>query len=260
MQYFSIMRRKTPKLFYFHYICLVIFVTLLSGAISTSFSNTAIAQVSSSNEAESAQLIKAKKVTQGFFDSLIGGQYEQAREYISPSVKEYFSAADIEQQWQKVLDDMGSFVQYRKIRPTKLFDSYYVLVTANFENLISDFVVTLDSNQQITTVDFLSIGNIQANAEEFVDALGNGKYGVARGYLTPDLKKTILPENLEQRWQEIVAAAGPFKYRTSSRVVKSSSSDAVLVDLEFARENRSFLILFNPLGQIVGVDFPQSPE
>jgi hypothetical protein len=134
-------------------------------------------------------------------------------------------------------------------------------VTANFENLISDFVVTLDGNQQITAVDFLSIRNIQENAEKFVDAVSNGKYGVARGYLAPEFKKTILPETIKQRWMAILATTGPFKQRSNSRVVKSASgADLVLVNLEFERENRSFMIIFNPLGKIVGVDFPNSKE
>jgi hypothetical protein len=237
---------------------LIIFVTTLSGAISIPLSPEATAQVSQSDDAKSNQLIKAQEVTQGFFDSLIEGKFEQAREYLSPSLKKYVSAEDLEQEWQKLVDNIGAFVQYKNIRPTAVFDTYTVLVTANFENLISDFVFTLDGNQQITAVDFLWIGNIQDNAEEFVDALSNGKYVVARGYLAPDLKKTLLPETIEQRWLEILATTGPFKRRSSSKVVNSSGSDVVIVNLEFERENRSFMIVFNPLGEIVGVDFPQS--
>lgn len=253
------MKYRRQKLPYFS-VWLAILTTMLSGAILIPLSTRVIAQVSQSDEAESDGLVKAKEVTQGFFDSLIAGEFEQARKYLSPNIQEYLSAEDLEQQWQKVLEDRGSFVQYRKIRPTEVLDTYYVLLTANFDNLISDFTVTLDKKQQITTVDFLLIGKIQSNAEEFVDALSSGKYAVARGYLTPDLKETILPENLGQRWQEIEATAGSFRYRTSSRVIESSNSNAVLVNIEFERENRSFLIIFNPLSQIVGVDFPQSPE
>ena len=260
------MKCRIKKLSYFS-INLAIFGGLISSFLPTKvlsltptysrINSPKIAQASSSDEAE---LIKAKEVTQGFFDSLIAGEFEKAREYFSPSIKEYFTAADLEKQWQKVLNDMGSFIKYKKIRPTKVFDTYYVLMTANFENLISDFSVTLDSNQQITTIDFLLIGNIQTNAEEFVDALSTGKYAIARGFLTPDLKEELLPEDLEQEWQEIVADAGAFKYRTNSKVVEGSRSDAVLINLEFAKEKRSFMIIFNPLGEIVGVDFPQSPE
>ncbi len=254
------MKYRIQRLPYFS-IWLAIFGTILRGVISIPLSTEAIAEVSQLNETKSNQLMKAEEVTQGFFDSLIAGQFEEAREYLSPSLKEYVSAADIEQQWQKVLDDRGSFVQYRRIRPAAIFDTYTVMMSANFEHSIPDFVVTLDSNHQITAVDFLLIGNIQVNAEEFVDALSNGKYGVARSYLTPELKKTLLPETIEQRWLGVLAETGSFKRISNSKVVQSpSGSNVVLVNLEFERENRSIMIIFNPLSEVVGVDFPQSSE
>ena len=268
------MKRRIQKFpcFYIHW---PIFVAVFSGVISIPFSAIAIAlphshsrisslqlaQVSSSDESKSAKLARAKEVTQGFFDSLIGEQFEQAREYFSPSIQQYFSASDLEQQWQKVLKQKGSFVRYKKIRPAAIFDTYTVLMTANFENSISDFVVTLDSNQQITAVDFLLIGNIQVNAEEFVDALSKGSYAVARGYLTPELKETELPENIKEKWFNILAETGSFKRISNSKVVQSpSGSDVVLVNLEFEQENRSMMIIFNPLSEIVGIDFPQAPD
>ena len=251
----STMKHRIQRLPYFS-VWLVIFLTILSGAISIPLSTKAIAQVSQSDEPKSQRLAKAKQVTQGFFDSLIKGNFEQAIKYGSPSVTKYYSAADLEEEWQKLLKDLGAFVQYRRIRPTAVLDTYTVLVTANFEKLIFDFVVGLDDKYQITTLDFLWIGNIEDNAEEFVDALSNGKYTTARGYLTPDLKKTLLPENIEQKWEEILETTGPFKRRSDSQVVKSSTSNVVLVNVEFERENRSFMVIFNPLGEIVGVDFP----
>ena len=235
---------------------LVVLATILSGAISIPLSTEAIAQVSQSGKTQPNQLTKAQNVTQKFFDFLIEEQFEEARKYLSPSIKEYFSVSDLEQAWQKILDNNGAFVQYRRIRPTSVFDTYTVLMSANFENRISDFVVSLDSNQQITDVDFLWIGNIQDNAEEFVDAISNGRYGVARGYLAPDFKKTILAETIEQQWLEILATTGSFKRRSNAKVVESSNSNVVLVNLEFEKENRSFMIIFNPLSEIVGVDFP----
>ena len=251
------MKNKIKKLSYLS-IGLVMFAA--SGAMAIPISTKAIAQFAQADDTKSDRLAKAEKVTQGMFDSLIEGQFEQARNYLSPSVKEYLSAAEIEQQWQKILTNMGAFVEYKKIRPTESLGTYTVLVSARFENLITDFVITLDSNQQITSVDFLWIGNVQENAENFVDALTSGNYGAARGYLEPKLKATLLPETLEQRWLEILEETGSFKRRSESKRVESSSSNLVLVNLEFERENRSFMIIFNPLKQIVGVDFPESPE
>ena len=241
---------------------LIILGTILSGTTAILTSNKAIAEeVAQLNESKSDQLTKAQEVTQGFFDSLINGQFQESLDYLSPSIQGYSSGEDIQEQWQKVLDDRGAFVEYRRIRAAAIFDTYTVLMTANFENSIADFVVTLDSNQQITAVDFLLIGNIQVKAEEFVDALGNGKYGLARGYLTPQLKETVLPENIEESWLDILAETGAFKQISSSEVVRSPSlSEIVLVNLEFEQEDRSIMILFNPLSEIVGVDFPEESE
>ena len=263
------MQHRISKLSSFP-ICLITLGTMFNGIMIILPSSQGITlaqsqpnqQVTQLNDSKSERLIKAQEVTQKFFDSLIEGQFEQAQEYLSPSVKKYLSILDIQQQWQRVVSDRGSFVEYRKIRPTGIFDTYTVFVTANFDQSIADFVVTLDSNQQITAVDYRTIRNIQVNAAEFVEALSNGRYGVARTYLTPELKQTVLPENIEEGWLDILAETDSFKGVSNSKVVQSpSGSDAVLIDLEFERANRSMMIIFNTLSEIVGVDdFPQSPN
>ena len=240
--------------------CLVIVATIFSGAMTITPSKIAIAQTSQAKDTRAERLTKVEAVTKKMFDSLNAGKYDQAINYFSPSMKNYFSAQELELEWQKVLKNMGAFVEYKKIRSTQVFDTYTVLVSARFESIITDFVVTLDNNQQITAVDFLWLGNIQENAEEFIDAIANGQYALARGYLDPKTKQTLLPEEIEQEWQEIIEEAGSFKRRSDSKVIESSRSDVVLIDLEFARENRTIMIIFNPLMQIVGVDFPDEQE
>ena len=223
-------------------------------------STKAIAQIAQSEKAQDDGLTKAQEKTKEMFDTLIAREFEQTTDYLSPRLKEYLTATEIEQYWQNIIANMGSFVEYKKIRPIKVFDTYTVLVSARFARKITDFSVTLDSNQQVTSVDFLWIGNVQENAENFVDALTKGHYARARGLLAPKLKETLLPEDIEQAWQEILVETGSFKRRSESKRVESSSSNLVLVNLEFERENRSFMIIFNPLKQIVGVDFPESGE
>ena len=252
------MKYKITKLSYLS-LCLVLCTSILGGTMTIFSSSRAIAQIAQSEQTQDDGVTKAGKVTQAMFDSLIAGEFEQVKGYLSPSLKNYLTTAEIEQYWQNVITNMGGFVEYKKIRPIRIFDTYTVLVSAKFRSKITDFSVTLDSNQRVTSVDFLWIGNVQENAENFVDALTKGNYAAARGYLEPKLKETLLPEDLEQAWQEILAETGSFKRRSDSRRVESSSSNLVLVNLEFERENRSFMIIFNPLKQIVGVDFPE-PE
>lgn len=236
------MKRRIQRLTHFSG-WFVILVAILSRGIPISLTTEASAQISQTDDARSERAKEARQVTKEFFDSLVAGNFSQTREYLSPSIREYISAADIQQQWQRILDTKGAFVKYSKIRPMNVFsNNYTVLVTANFENSIPDFVVTLDPNLQITAVDFLLIGNNQASAEEFVGALANSQYGVARSYLTPDLKKKLLPETLEQRWQEIIETTGPFESLANSRVVENSGSDIVIVELDFERETRSFAL------------------
>ena len=234
--------------------------TATSGAISIFGSNKAIAQIAQSEATREEKLAKVEAVTKGMFDALVAGNFDQAKGYLSPSLKDFLTTAEIEEYWQDVVAKMGNFVEYKKIRPTAVFDNYTVLVSARFESKITDFSVTLDSNQQVTSVDFLWIGNVQENAEQFVDALAQGNYAAARGYLDPKIKKDFLPGDLEEAWQEILAETGSFKSRSDSKRVEGSGSDIVLVNLEFERENRSFMVIFNPLKQIVGVDFPESGE
>ncbi len=252
------MKYPIKKLSYFSFF-LVIITTILNGAMVIPSSTKAIAQIAQSQPTKDDNLAKVEEVTKEMFDSLIAGEFEQTKGYLSPSLKEFLTVDEIEQYWQNIITNMGAFVEYKKIRPLKIFDTYTVLVSARFKSKITDFSVTLDSNQQVTSVDFLWIGNVQENAEQFVDALIQGHYAVARGFLDPKLKETLLPEDLEQAWQEILAETGSFKRRSDSRRVESSSSNIVLVNLEFQKENRSFMIIFNPLKQIVGVDFPE-PE
>lgn len=238
---------------------LVFFTSILGGAMA-SFSDTKeIAQIAQAAETQDDGLAKAETVAKEMFDSLIAEDFEQTSEYLSPSIQNYVTTAEIEQYWQNIITKMGAFVEYKKIRPIKVVDTYTVLISARFDSKITDFSIALNSDQQITSVDFLWIGNVQENAENFVDALTNGNYAAARGFLDPKLKETLLPEDLEQAWQEVLAETGSFKGRSDSRRIESASSNLVLVNLEFERENRSFMIIFNPLKQIIGVDFPE-PE
>lgn len=63
------MKHRIQRLPYFS-VWLVVFMTILSGAISIPLSTKAIAQVSQSDEViKSNQLIKAERVTQGLFDT-----------------------------------------------------------------------------------------------------------------------------------------------------------------------------------------------
>lgn len=211
-------------------------------------------------DSPSPQVNEAGTITKNFFTLLAQQQYDQASQYLSPSLTADGSATQLQQLWQNLLGTTGNFTAIQQVYPTGLLGNYTVLVTIGFEKSIEDFVVKLDSNQKITAVDFPQVGDIQTNAEKFVDAISQGDYSLARSYLSPDLKQQFLPETIQQRWQAILAKLGPFKQRTTTKVVEANDYEAVLVNLEFAQYSGGFLIFFNPLGEITGIQSPLSPQ
>lgn len=218
-------------------------------------------QVAQLLDSPSPELSNIQTITRNFFMSLAQREFEQARQYMSPSLAtESSSAAQLQQIWQNLLETTGNFVEITRIYPSELLGTYTVLVTARFQNSTSDFVVELDQNQQITTVNFLQLGNIQVNAEKFVDAISQGEYALARSYLSPDLKQQFLPETIEQRWEAILTRLGSFQQRTTSTVARGTNHDAVLINLEFEQYSGGFLVFFNPLGQIVGFESPLTAQ
>lgn len=220
----------------------------------------AIAQTAQPANIEANQLSSAQAITEKFITLLVQQKFEQALQYASPNLQNSWSAQDLERAWKRLLDTVGPVEKIAQIRPSVLFNSYTVLATIRFRDSTSDFVVSLDQNQKITAVDFLWLGGMQKNAESFIDALSTGKYGVARSYLEPRLKPTYTPAVLKQKWEAMLSTTGPFKRRGTSKLVRGSASDVVVINLEFEKGQGSFMIVFNPLGEIVGVDFPKQSK
>lgn len=235
--------------------------TLLSVVITTpALQSPSIAQVIQPPQSQPTQLASAQAVTQQFITLLTQQKFEQARQYISPSGQSYWTAQDLQRVWQRLLDTVGPLNTIAQIRPSLSGNTYTVLVTGRFQGSTSDFVITLDSNQKVLAFDFPWLGGLQKNADAFVDAITTGDYGVARSYLSPHFKQTFLPETLKQRWEAVQAKMGTFKRRSASTLVRSSNSDVVLVNLEFEKGTSSFMIILNPLGDVIGVDFPQKHQ
>lgn len=234
----------------------VMIPALLIGSITLPANSQEPIEVAQLLNSSSPQLKNAQANAQNFLLLLSQQKFEQARQYLSPDLKNYTSAAQLQQVWQNFVGLTGDFVEIQQVQPSELQGSYSVLVSVRFRNSSEDFVITQDQNQQITSVNFLRLGNIQINAEKFADALSRGEYGLARTYLSPALKKKFLPGVIQQRWQAVLAKTGAFKRRMTSSVINGADYDVVLINLEFANYSGRFLVFFDPLGQIIGFDSP----
>lgn len=189
---------------------------------------------------------------------LAAQRYEEVRASLYPELRDAISAAEIQQQWEQLLEIQGPFKRIVNVRPARVFDGAIVLVTASFEQGSEDLMVIFNDQQQIVGFDILQLNdNIQAIAEEFVDALATGDYALARRNFHASLKNEVFPADLEQEWQAAQAVNGQFQRRLSSQVRPGISTDVVQVSVEFANTTGDILVAFKS-GKISGFDFSQS--
>lgn len=220
------------------------------------FPNEELAQQSTQPSGEQRNI---SAIAEQAIRALAAQQYEQVRVNLHPDLQEAISAEDLQQQWQKLLEQRGAFVRILRARPAQVFDGSIVLVTTAFEKGTEDLMVLFNDQQQIVGFDILELNdNLQAMAEEFVDALATGDYARARRNFNPRLKTEVFPADLEREWQAAQSVNGEFQRRLSSQVRSGASADVVQVNVEFANTTDNVLVTFQS-GTITGFDFPQAP-
>lgn len=235
---------------------LIMIPALLTGSITTPVQSQEITKLAQLLDSGSPQARNAEIIVENFLTLLAQQKFEQAKQYLSPAITGYSSTSQLQQLWQRVQRDAGSLVQISGVNATELLGTYTVIATVTFQNSTEDLTFKLDQNQKITEADFLWLGNIKSDAEQFVSALAKGDYAVARTYLAPDLKEKFLPEAIKQRWENLISKVGPFKQLKSSSVIRNTNYDAVQLDVEFQNYSGKFFVFFNPLSQIIAIDSP----
>jgi hypothetical protein len=93
---------------------------------------------------------------------------------------------------------------------------------------------------------------LQANAEAFVDALFAQKYDLAWQYLAPKVQDENPPNILQRKHDAFLKRTGPFRQRVSARV----SGEVVVVKIKFSKLTDDLILIMQPNGKIIGVDFP----
>lgn len=235
---------------------LVVIPALLIGSMANPAQSGEAIKVSQLLDSASPQAKNAEVIVQNFLTLLSQQKFEEAKQYVSPTLAGYGSATQLQRLWQKLIRSTGPLIEITAINATNVLGTYSVLATARFQNTTTDLTFKLDQNQKLTEADFLWLGNMQTTAESFVSALGKGDYVVARSYLPPNLKEKFLPDTLKQRWETLTSKAGPFKQIKSSALIRGGTYDVVQLDLEFQNYSGKFFVFFNPLSQIIAIDSP----
>ncbi len=239
------------------WLLLILFLLLSTDAVKAQLPHfNRLAQQSTQTE----QPNSVSAIAQQVVGLLAAQRYEEVRSSLQPELREAISAEDIQQQWQQLLNRRGAFSRIVSVRPVRVFDGSLVLVTVAFEKGTDDLIVMFNDQQQIVGFDILQLNdNIQASAEEFVDALAAGNYALARRNFHSTLKSTIFPADLEREWQAAQAANGQFQKRLSSEVRPGIETEVVHVSVQFENGIGDVLVVFKQ-GRIAGFDFPQAPS
>lgn len=98
---------------------------------------------------------KASLVAADFVRSLSRGHFISARSFLSLPLQEELTSATLQARWLQLQRSTGNFVRViRVIEASQSEDSQLVLVNTEFNRLTDNLYVILNSNNEITGVDF----------------------------------------------------------------------------------------------------------
>lgn len=98
-------------------------------------------------------------------------------------------------------------------------------------------------------------------ARQFIEALGQGSFVLASGFLDPALQNEIPPSSLQLKWQNLQRLTGNYvKVRRAFQAENTNDTRLVLVTTEFNRFSDNLFVILNNRNEIIGVDFPRAPR
>ena len=124
-----------------------------------------------------------------------------------------------------------------------------------------DLLMVIDANGQLEGYHF-NVSDQQAEevARRFVQAIVDGRYVSASGFLNPDLQLEIPPASWQRKWQNLQRVAGDYvRIRDVKRSENTSATKLVMVTIEFRRLTDNLYVILDSANEIIGVDFPTEP-
>ena len=98
-------------------------------------------------------------------------------------------------------------------------------------------------------------------AQQFVEALGQGRFVLASSFLSSKMQAEISPASLQAKWQNLQRLTGNFvRVRKAFQAENTADDRLVLVNTEFNRFSDNLFVILNTRNEITGVDFPRSPN
>lgn len=95
----------------------------------------------------------------------------------------------------------------------------------------------------------------------FMQALSNGYFVTASSYLSERVREEIPPPVLQRKWLTLQSLTGQFRsIRKISRAESNDQMKLVIVTTQFNRLTDNLFVILDGENQIIGVDFPDSPN
>jgi hypothetical protein len=188
------------------------------------------------------------------------GQYEKVRAAAAPQLAADLTTDDIKAIWENLIETTGPVEKVLSTRSANTINAYLVFVKTQFQKESGEFIFTFNNRGEILGIDFPTIGSLDEISKIVVEALADGNFAKARGYLHSSLKTEIFPQQVQEKWQQLLKSTGDFKRIKSITVRRGSAvdnTDVVLVDVEFAKVSEDIFVIFDNNRRVVGIDVPE---
>ena len=238
--------------------CLVVIAFLLNMGSLPAQAKLPISSTLAQSSAQK-QLNPLQERSENLVNLLAEEKFDQVLDQLSPELKLLWTADKLKEVWEKLLLTTGPYQKDLKSVYAQTLNADLVSVTAKFEKTTGDFLVTFNKNQEVIGIDFPKVETIQVISEEFIEALVTEDFAKARGYLHPFLKIEIFPQQVQEKWERVLAKTGAVKKQLPPEVktgLSSADADLVLVPIEFENETGYMVLIFDQYKRIIGVDFP----
>ncbi len=200
---------------------------------------------------------KARAAAERILQALRSGTAEQRFAQFAPSLQRMTTAQLVQAQIRR----QPKVLSWKITDVAPGFDSSTVQAALQTSAGQRELLMVIDANGQLEGYHFnVSDRPAEEVARKFVQAIVEGRYVSASGFLNPDLQLEIPASSWQRKWQKLQTLTG--NYVRTLRVNRSestSSTKLVMVTVEFTRLTENLYVILDSANEIIGVDFPTDP-
>jgi hypothetical protein len=199
----------------------------------------------------------ARQAAERVLQALRGGDAQTRYAQFAPSLKRMTSPELVESQIRR----QPKVVSWTITSIEPGVDSSTVLASLQTSDGPRNLVMVIDGDGLVEGYHFdVSDRSAEEVARRFVQAVADGRFVSAGGYLSTDLQEEIPPAALQRKWQFLQRRTGDFVgVRGVKRSEHTSDMKLVMVTVAFRRLTDNLYVILDNANEIIGVDFPIEP-